>query len=108
VAGYINKMPTPFLTRSAPAGKGAPADKGPAAPDKAAVLVPPRTEEKADKAVESKPRFDFYKILPGSEEPVSEQQFKDAQQKASTAKSSETFFLQAGAFQSAPDADNLK
>jgi len=100
VAWYINKMPTPFLSRSVPPAKGA--------PEKGAVPAPPRSEEKADKAAESKPRFDFYKILPGSEEPVSEQQFKDAQQKASTAKSGETFFLQAGAFQSAPDADNLK
>ncbi len=100
VAWYINKMPTPFLNRSAPPPRGA-AEKG-------AVPLPPRAEEKADKAAESKPRFDFYKILPGSEEQVSEQQFKDSQQKASTAKTSETFFLQAGAFQSAPDADNLK
>ena len=34
----------------------------------------------------------------------SDQQFRDAQQKAGT----ETFYLQAGASQSAPDADNLK
>ena len=33
---------------------------------------------------------------------------KDAQKKKSTAAVKETFFLQAGAFQNAPDADNLK
>lgn len=65
-----------------------------------------KSEDKAAKAADGKPRFDFYKILPGSEEPVTEQQFKDAQDKPALAK--ETFYLQAGAFQNAPDADNLK
>jgi cell division protein FtsN len=99
VAWYINKMPTPFLNRGAPA-------RGES--EKGAMPLPPRSEQKSDKAAETKPRFDFYKILPGSEESVSDQQIKDSQQKASTAKASETFFLQAGAFQNAPDADNLK
>ncbi|HSN38909.1 MAG TPA: SPOR domain-containing protein, partial [Burkholderiales bacterium] len=55
---------------------------------------------------ESKPRFDFYKILPGNEEPVTEQQMKEAQKKPPEAK--DAFFLQAGAFPNASDADNLK
>ncbi len=105
VAWYINKMPTPFLTRSQPPKSAAP-DKG-AVPERSPGASA-RVDEKTDKAGGEKPRFDFYKILPGSEETVSEQQFKDAQQKASTSKAGETFFLQAGAFQSAPDADNLK
>ena len=98
VAWYINKIPTPFVNRTSPPTKSEPL-KGPdlATPDSSAA-----------KAHEGKPRFDFYKILPGSEEPVTEQQFKDAQQKRSTAQAKETFFLQAGAFQNAPDADNLK
>ncbi len=100
VAWYINKTPTPFLNRGLPPGKGQ--------VEKSTTPAAPRTEEKAAKAPDAKPRFDFYKILPGAEEPVSEQQFNEAQQKASTAKGNETFFLQAGAFQSAPDADNLK
>ena len=58
--------------------------------------------------MDGKPRFDFYKILPGSEEPVTEQQFREAQEKSSPAQAKETFYLQAGAFQNAPDADNLK
>ena len=57
-------------------------------------------------APDSKPRFDFYKILPG-EQTASDQQFKDAQKAPATGER-ETFFLQAGAFQNAPDADNLK
>jgi cell division protein FtsN len=98
VAWYINKMPTPFQPRANAPSKGE-AQKAPVAEGAA-------TEEKAAKA-ESKPRFDFYKILPGSEEPATDQQFKEAQQKP-PAQAKEAFFLQAGAFQNPPDADNLK
>ena len=98
VAWYINKVPSPFLSRPAPPAKS----EGLKAPPNIA-----RSDEKALKAPESKPRFDFYKILPGTEEPATDQQLKDAQ-KGSTATAGEAFFLQAGAFQSAPDADNLK
>lgn len=97
VAWYINKMPSPFLSRP-PAVKSEPA-KG--------AQTPARSEEKTAKAPEGKPRFDFYKILPGTEEPATDQQLRDAQKK-STAAARETFFLQAGAFQGASDADNLK
>jgi cell division protein FtsN len=99
VAWYINKMPTPFLNRSVPAAKSEP---------KASLPETATRDDKSGRPPEGKPRFDFYKILPGSEEPVSEQQFKQAQQKPSTAEAPGAFFLQAGAFQNAPDADNLK
>jgi cell division protein FtsN len=98
VAWYLNKMPTPFQSRSAQTPKGD-AQNG-SVPDGA------KGSDKNAK-IESKPRFDFYKILPGSEEPVTDQQFREAQQKPS-AQAKEAFFLQAGAFQNAPDADNLK
>lgn len=99
VAWYVNKMPSPFTGRSVPPAKTDPAKGG--APGTA------KTDDKSLKAADARPRFDFYKILPGNEEPATEQQLKDAQ-KASTAAAREAFFLQAGAFQSAPDADNLK
>lgn len=98
VAWYINKMPSPFLNRPAPPAKSE-APKG--------IPNNVKNDEKAAKALETKPRFDFYKILPGSEEPATDQQLKDAQ-KGSTAAAKEAFFLQAGAFQNASDADNLK
>jgi cell division protein FtsN len=98
VAWYINKMPTPFQPRSSQPAKGE--------TPKASLPDTAKTEEKNIKA-EGKPRFDFYKILPGSEEPATDQQFKEAQQKPSP-QAKEAFFLQAGAFQNAPDADNLK
>lgn len=99
VAWYINKMPTPFVNRAAPPPKGEPLKNTDSA----------KIDDKTTKAMDGKPRFDFYKILPGSEEPVTEQQFKDAQKKGPLpAEDKESFYLQAGAFQNAPDADNLK
>ena len=95
VAWYINKMPTPFLNRAGPPAKST-------APESA------KTDDKGGKAPDGKPRFDFYKILPGTEETVTERQFTEAQQKPSAAQPKEAFFLQAGAFQNAPDADNMK
>jgi cell division protein FtsN len=95
VAWYINKMPNPFVNRApapAKAEGGRPGGKG---------------DDKAAPAADQKPRFDFYKILPGSEEPATEQQMKDAQKSAPSA-SKDLFFLQVGAFSSAPEADNLK
>ena len=105
VAWYINKMPSPFSARVTPPTPAAPLPKV----DTARTPPPSQTakiEDKAPKA-EDKPRFDFYKILPGSEEAGQEKAPKDSA-KASTATGKEAFFLQAGAFQNAPDADNLK
>lgn len=98
VAWYINKMPTPFQSQRPPAGKSEPQKAVPADAAKPA--------DKNGKAAEAKPRFDFYKILPGVEEPATDQQLRDARSTPSAAR--ESFFLQAGAFQNAPDADNLK
>jgi cell division protein FtsN len=95
VAWYINKMPNPFASRGA-----APAQKN----EKAPPAQTARVEEKSAKGDAAKPRFDFYKILPGEE---AEKPAKEAP-KASTPTGKEAFFLQAGAFQNAPDADNLK
>ena len=100
VAWYINKMPTPFLNRAPAPVKGEVQKNLPADIAKGG--------DTGTRPQDAKPRFDFYKILPGSEEPVTEQQFREAQQKSSTIPAREAFFVQAGAFQNAPDADNLK
>jgi cell division protein FtsN len=69
-----------------------------------------------------KPRFDFYKILPGAEEPRSsvdrravdkgaERSFDkapDAGKATEAAKPADRYWLQAGAFASASDAENMK
>lgn len=97
VAWYINKMPNPFQQK-APVAKPDTAKTTPAESAKGA--------DKGGKAADAKPRFDFYKILPGVEEPATDQQLRDAKSAPSPVK--ESFYLQAGAFQNAPDADNLK
>ena len=99
VAWYINKMPSPFLARGTPQPK-----PGPQAETRNDANAGERT---AKAAADSKPRFDFYKILPG-EQAATDQQLRDAQKAASTAGEREIFFLQAGAFPNAADADNLK
>ncbi|MEZ0232602.1 MAG: SPOR domain-containing protein [Methylophilaceae bacterium] len=53
-----------------------------------------------------KPRFDFYTILPGSEKQVTEQEIK--QNAAQATETKESYFLQAGAFQTEQEADNMK
>jgi cell division protein FtsN len=98
VAWYINKMPNPFLARTPPAKLE---------PLKPAPPTTSKGEDKTARAPEPKLRFDFYKILPGTEETVTAPQAKDAK-KPSTAAAGETFFLQAGAFQNPRDADTLR
>lgn len=95
IAIYFFKTPVPFLNKTRPAEKAVPG------------LTEPAKPAKAD---EAKPRFDFYRILPGQEEAVTEQQLKQAEQAAAKAgtPSKDTYFLQAGAFQNPADADNLK
>ncbi|MFA5914477.1 MAG: SPOR domain-containing protein [Sterolibacterium sp.] len=94
VAWYMNKTPIPFLTKAKPPEKAA------VEPGKASV----KPDEKTTQQVE-KPRFEFYKILPGAEEPVTEQQIKQAVKAGAPA---ENYLLQVGAYQNPADADNLK
>ena len=108
VAWYINKLPSPFVSREKPPASlpGSETKLEPSAPQAA-----PTQEEKQAKATpktttKDKPRFDFYKILPGVEEPVTEKELKQEAKQPSTTK--DVYFLQAGAFQNLSDADNLK
>ncbi|MBE0625965.1 MAG: SPOR domain-containing protein [Burkholderiales bacterium] len=94
VAWYMNKTPIPFLTKARPPEKAA------VEPGKGIVKPDEKTTQQADK-----PRFEFYKILPGAEEPVTERQIRQAV-KAGAPK--ENYLLQVGSFQNPADADNLK
>jgi cell division septation protein DedD len=98
VAFYLNKTPLPFLGKPKPAA-GADAAKPPA------VAGMPQGVSKGDK-----PKFDFYKILPGNEEPVSEKELKDAAKavKSQPEVTKGVYFIQAGSFQNPADADNQK
>ncbi len=102
VAFYLNKTPLPFLGKSKPEaakdGKAATAD-----PQKPIAGMPQGAER-------DKPKFDFYKILPGSEEPVTERELKEAAKagKSQPEAAKGVYFIQAGSFQNPADADNQK
>src|SRR6185436_13064599 len=55
-----------------------------------------------------KPKFDFYKILPGTEESVSEAELKARSAKGQQDPAKDVYFIQAGSFQNPADADNQK
>jgi cell division protein FtsN len=96
IAIYFFKTPMPFADRAKSPEKTSPADENLPEPAKAA-------------KAEDKPRFDFYRILPGREEQVTERQMREAANKPGKAGApKDAYFLQAGSFQNPADADNLK
>jgi cell division protein FtsN len=103
IAFYLNRTQIPFV-----ASKPKPAEKGEAKPPAIAGMPQGTTPT----ATAEKPKFDFYKILPGNEEPVSEKELraraaaaaKGGQQNAAK----DVYFIQAGSFQNPADADNQK
>ena len=59
----------------------------------------------------STPTFDFYKILPKGEEPVTEKQLKESMRAAAKGQSdsgADIYFIQTGSFQNPAEADNQK
>lgn len=74
-------------------------DAAPTSP--AAIEVAPSATPEAAATPETAPSFDFYKVLPG--DAPSELPQPPAAEQAQT-----LYYLQAGAFQNADDADNLK
>jgi cell division protein FtsN len=121
VVWYIFKTPTPFTNK----GQNSPLSASPAAvaPPANAAAVPagavpaplPLPGKPGDPIPQNgdKPRFDFYKILPGNADAIPDP--KPAESKpADTAKEKaesvlkEAIYLQTGSFQSASDADSQK
>lgn len=108
VAFYLNKTPIPFSPRAKSDAKDAAAGK----PETIAGMPQGSTKLPSFSAAAptEKPRFDFYKILPGGEEPVTEKELaaraSDPKPKPSAVR--ELYFVQVGAFQNPADADNHK
>jgi cell division protein FtsN len=108
VAFYLNKTPLPFLGSKARPAATKDADPAKAPP----VAGMPQGGAKGT----DKPKYDFYKILPGGEEPVSEKDLKEAAAKAAAAAKAPgqpepprgVYLIQAGSFQNPADADNQK
>jgi cell division protein FtsN len=102
VAFYLNKTPIPFVTAKKPVEKNGPAAKPPAIAGLPSGAPPAGAAEK--------PKFDFYKILPGQEETVSDKELKERMRTARSQQESpkDVYFIQAGSFQNPADADNQK
>ncbi len=136
VALYLFKVPAPFVPREV-GGKAVPESvskpTGPAeASDRDADRAKPGAGSAASKSTTASPRsgtpdadgeksrFDFYEILPGTDSAAKAREGKPADSKAaepkaaanapapSSAAGADVYYLQAGAFQNAADADNLK
>ena len=117
VVWFIHKTPPPFSNKAQPSPSPAQANGENGAP--APIALPGKPGEPAPQNGD-KPRFDFYKILPGSAEAVPGPKAADAAKgelksgdaaKAKEAKDDllkEPVYLQTGSFQSASDADNQK
>jgi cell division protein FtsN len=94
---YVTNAPVPFVNRT----------------QQQRATTPQADQKLADAAkagAAEKPKFDFYKILPGQEEPVTDRDLKSAaaKQAEKPGAARDLYFVQAGAFQNPADADNLK
>jgi cell division protein FtsN len=101
VVWYLKKSPLPFLDKSSHTEKP---DAKAAGDGQAPLQLPGKPGDK----VTEKPRFEFYKILPGGEAMPTAPSAAVQPQAAMPAASAESFYLQAGAFQKSADADNFK
>ncbi len=105
IAFYLNRTPIPFMT-----AKPKQAEKNGAAVKPPPIAGLPQGGGAQPMAAPEKPKFDFYRILPGSEEPVTEKELRErmrakpGQQEAAK----DVYFIQAGSFQNPADADNQK
>jgi len=105
IAFYLNRTPIPFVT-----AKPKQAEKDTAQAKPPAIAGLPQGSSAAPAAAAEKPKFDFYKILPGSEETVSERELRERMRAARSQQDpgTEVYFIQAGSFQNPADADNQK
>ena len=115
IAFYLNRTPIPFMSaKPKPPEKNGAAAKAPPIAGLPQGGAAPGTPSSG---TAEKPKFDFYRILPGSEEPVSDKELRERErQQRAAAKSGasqqeaskDVYFIQAGSFQNPADADNQK
>ena len=107
VVWYIYRTPLPFSNKGQPSPTytGTP----PAGASNAPLALPGKPGDPIPQS-NDKPRFDFYKILPGNAEAIPDpkpaESPKDKVEKENALK--EAVYLQTGSFQNAGDADNQK
>lgn len=79
---YINYAPSPFLPNEKVASSSEKVEKAEPKPAPEQSKTPAKTApEESIVAIEEKPRFDFYKILPGIEEPEIDPAYKRMEEK---------------------------
>ena len=109
VAFYLNKTPMPFTSHIAK-----PAEKASPASDSKTPIAGLPSGTPAPALPAEQPKFDFYKILPGQEEPVTEKELRERAKQARTQPGGQptvlkdVYFIQAGSFQNPAEADNQK
>lgn len=105
IAFYLNRTQIPFI-----AGKPKQSEKEGAAPAKPPAIAGLPQGSSVPPASAEKPKFDFYKILPGQEEQVSERELRERMRTARSQQDAgkDVYFVQAGSFQNPADADNQK
>ena len=116
VVWYIYRTPMPFSNKSQPTPSALPAPAS-APPANAATVangapaplaLPGKPGDPVPQGGD-KPRFDFYKILPGNSEAIPDPKAADAKGKGDKDTAlAEPLYLQTGSFQNASDADNQK
>lgn len=108
VVWYINKMPMPFTSKGQqlPVANG----KQPQPGGSASVTPAPLPGKPGDPIPQNsdKPRFDFYKILPGNADAIPDPKPEAADKGKKEGALKEALYLQTGSFQNAGDADNQK
>ncbi len=109
VVWYIHRTPAPFSNKAQPSPTVTPPPAAAAATPGAGVAplaLPGKPGDPIPQASE-RPRFDFYKILPGNADAIPEPKDGDGKGKGEAALA-EALYLQTGSFQSAAEADNQK
>ncbi len=107
VVWYIYKTPAPFANKYQPAASPAAATQPPGASPQPLAL--PGKPGDPVPQVSDKPRFDFYKILPGNAEAIPDPKPAEGKVKGESETAlKDPIYLQTGSFQNAADADNQK
>ena len=119
VVWYIHKTPVPFSNKTPPSAPPAPQQQQQPGTPAAPLALPGKPGDPVPQSSD-KPRFDFYKILPGNSEAIPDP--KPAEGKSGEPKQAdgtkgkdgteaalkEPVYLQTGSFQNASDAANQK
>jgi cell division protein FtsN len=101
---YIHQAPSPFIQNEKPEAstKIKPSENGNIALKEMLILD---NSQGQNKDPNEKTRFEFYEMLPGNEEPVTEIELEKAAEQPTL---KDKYYLQVGSFKDTEDAENLK